>query len=480
MVGTSTLLHPLCDSLTQANGLLLLTGVLRALHLLIDPYGTRRILSRPVLTALHNMPLTLLLWAQVALALTALRRINMSLLPLALQHPSAVGGLAALHCTLLLVADLLSSTMSPALSVLLQTLSLCWGLPLCLGILIQSLSHLHPFLRTPTPQWGAPQRIDEHVRQVTAVCALLGVSCCGLQIYSLLWLYGLLGDWRQFGWGWWLGQFWARVLELAWGFSLLALGFWVFWRPQRSHTRCELGHWRLEGFKRVERASFWETVLKRLWGGPFRKSEKNWAELMPNNWAGQQHSGADINNSIISNFDSPSTIHSLGDGIFDHKVGPISSSSSGDSQAIVLWQQVGERECILSLIEFDMRPLSPINLRRSIDNAFHYGHLLGMGSLFSPPLPSTTYNMDTDISLGDNVTTLTSPTHVGCRGAVDAGLASPDHQTMEDPVHQIPSPFLNREHQGEGPNRANEPGISGISQEDDRSSITSGDDITDL
>ncbi|KAK7916642.1 hypothetical protein WMY93_012403 [Mugilogobius chulae] len=60
------------------------------------------------------------------------------------------------------------------------------------------------------------------------------------------------------------------------------------------------------------------------------------------------------------------------------------STSSCDSQAAVLWHKVGERDCVLSLIEFDMVPPSPINLRRSIDNA------LMSGSLFTAPPPSWT------------------------------------------------------------------------------------------
>eukprot|EP00063_Salmo_salar_P012570 XP_013987405.1 PREDICTED: proline-rich transmembrane protein 3-like [Salmo salar] len=418
MVGRSNILPPLCDVLTLANRLLLLTGALRAVLLLTDPYGTRRILSRPVLTALYNLPLLLLLWAQVALA--------MILLSPAMQRPRVVGSLAVLHCTLLLAADLLSPTLSHAFPLVLQSLSLCWGLTLCLSILTQSLSHLQPFSKTPVHQWGAPQRIEERARRVTAVCALLGVLCSGLQIYSLLWLYGLLGDWRRFGWGWWLGQFWARVLELFWGFSMLVLGSWVFWTPRRSRARSDNGQ------GRPERASFWKIL--RI--GPFRNFEKNWAELIPKNWAGQHHSEADSGS--IRVYDNPPTTHSLRDTMSPshHKGGEPTTSSSGDTH--LLWQRVGERECILSLIEFDMLPQSPINLSRSIDNAL----LLGVGSLFTAPPPSTWTHQagaDTDTSLADSeitppsLTSLTSPTsptsNVGCRWEVEAGSrpATSDH-----------------------------------------------------
>ncbi|CAL8338518.1 unnamed protein product [Merluccius merluccius] len=110
-----------------------------------------------------------------------------------------------------------------------------------MGILGQSFSRLQLSSSAPKPQWGTSQRTENHTRRVVVVCALLGVMCCCLQVYSLLWLYGVLGNWRRFSWCWWLSQFWARVLELALGFVLLALGSWLFWTPQKSRVRGD--HW---------------------------------------------------------------------------------------------------------------------------------------------------------------------------------------------------------------------------------------------
>ncbi len=121
-------LHPFCGAFTLANILLLLAGLLRFVQLIIDPYGSRNILPHPALTAWHNLPVPLLLWAQATLALLALREETSP------QQLSVTGWLAALHCTSLLLADLLSKTLSPALPLMLQTLTICWGLLLCLGI----------------------------------------------------------------------------------------------------------------------------------------------------------------------------------------------------------------------------------------------------------------------------------------------------------------------------------------------------------
>ncbi|XP_071349867.1 proline-rich transmembrane protein 3-like [Trachinotus anak] len=475
MAGACTLPHPLCDALTLANSLLIMGGTLRGVLLLLDPYGTRQILSRATLAALHNVPLQLLLWAQVALALVTLRGLKLLLLPLKLQRPWVVGGLAVSHCTALLVADLYSSILSPALPLLLQTLSLCWGLPFCMGILTKSLSHLHRFLASSVPQWFPSQVIEKRAKRVNAVCAFLGVLCCSLQMYSLLWLYGLLGNWRRFGWGWWLSQFWARIVELAWGFSLLVLGSWLFWVPPRGHSRGDHGQGRNEVSKGVEEKSLWGSVLATVRKGPLKKSEKAWEDLMPNNWAKYNLSRAGISNNVMCPYDDqPSTI------ITEYKPDPISNSSS-DSQAALLWQKVGEHECVLSLIEFDMRPPSPINLRRSIDNALHHGQLVA-GGLFTPPPPSWTHTMVTDTGDGDGGTTTFPPAYVGYGWMLDTESisASLDHFQAKEPI-QSPSATADYNgsigspitvYQGEELNSA----LSAVMHQHD----WSDDDVTDL
>ncbi|XP_074491733.1 proline-rich transmembrane protein 3 [Sebastes fasciatus] len=386
LVGACTLPQPLRDALILANALLILSGSLRGFLLLLDPYGTRQILSRATLAALHNVPLQLLLWAQVALTLVALRGSKLLLFPLKLQHqhPWVVGGLAVSHCTLLLAADLFSPTLSPALPLLLQTLSLCWGLPFCMGILIKSFSHLHPHLWSSLPQWAPSLRIEKRAKRVTAVCAFFGFLCFSLQMYSLLWLYGLLGNWRRFSWGWWLSQFWARILELAWGFSLLVLGSWIFWTKCGGHSRVDHhGQDTSEVPTAPNETRLWGRVLASIQEGPLKNSERTWEDLMPSNWAKYNLSRRGFSNNLMCQFDDqPSP---------DYTPDPVSTSSS-DSQAALLLHKVGERECVLSLIEFDMRPPSPINLRRSIDDALHHGQLVAEGLFTSPP-PSWTQTM---------------------------------------------------------------------------------------
>nr|XP_046253247.1 proline-rich transmembrane protein 3 [Scatophagus argus] len=413
-------------ALALANALLFLAGGLRAALFLIDPYGTRKFLPRPAVTALYNLPLHLLVWAQASLALLALRVAGVSVLPSTLERPPLLAVLAVLQCTLLLAADLLSPALSPVVPVTLQVLSLCWGLALCLGF----LCYVFPRIRCPpVPHPGVPEearrkawlgskRIVMILGRVLAVCAVLGALCCGLHVHATLWLYGVLGKWTRFNWGWWLVHFWARLLELAWGFFLLLLGSWVFWRPQGCRRREEGGpDGRAAGdlpspgqsVGSTQRHSCWSKIVQSLRGKPCRKSDSNGVGgggapgEVPNNWAGQERPGADISKSLIRNQNHEQATahprcvkdnnrgrnhrgHSAERGISDGSTGSLLrlQALGRPPQRSVSGSLDQERDTSLSLYEFDLRPPSPIDLTRSIDEALHREHLLGGGSLFHP------------------------------------------------------------------------------------------------
>ncbi|XP_067448698.1 proline-rich transmembrane protein 3 [Thunnus thynnus] len=416
-------------ALALANALLFVAGGLRAVLFVIDPYGTRKFLPRPAVTAIYNLPLHMLVWTQAAIALLALRVAGVSVLPSTLERPPLVAVLAVLQCTLLLAADLLSPALSPVVPVTLQVMSLCWGLGLCLGF----LCYIFPRIRCPLiPQPGVPEearrktwtgsrRMGVILGRVLAVCAVLGALCCGLHVHATLWLYGLLGDWTRFNWGWWLVHFWARLLELAWGFSLLLLGSWVFWRPQscRGREEGEAGDGRAAGdlpspgqsVGSSHRHTCWSKIVQSLRGKPCRKSDSNGVGgvggggpgEVPNNWAGQERPGADISKSLIRNQNheqataQPRCIkdsnrgrnhrgHSAERGISDGSTGSLLrlQTLGRPPQRSVSGSLDQDRDTSLSLYEFDLRPPSPIDLTRSIDEALHREHLLGVGSLFHP------------------------------------------------------------------------------------------------
>ncbi|XP_060930167.1 proline-rich transmembrane protein 3 [Limanda limanda] len=419
-----------------ANALLFLAGGLRAALFLIDPYGTRKLLPRPAVMVLYNLPLHLLVWTHAAVALLAIRVAGVSVLPPTMERPPLVAVLAVLQCTLLLAADLLSPALSPVVPVTLQVLSLCWGLALCLGF----LCYVFPRIRCPPlPEPGVPEqgtrkawtgsrRIGVVLGRVLAVCAVVGALCCGLHVYATLWLYGLLGDWTHFNWGWWLVHFWARLLELSWGFSLLLLSSWLFWRPQSYQGREEGGaDGRAAGdvpspgqsVGSTQRHTCWSKIVQSLKVKPCRKSDSNGVGgggvgggggggpggpgEMPNNWAGQERPGADISKSLIRNQNHEQVTavpryvkdnnrgrnhrgHSAERGVSDGSTGSLLrlQALGRPPQRSVSGSLDQDKDTSLSLCDFDLRPPSPINLTRSIDEALHRGHLLEGGSLFYP------------------------------------------------------------------------------------------------
>ncbi|XP_061635104.1 proline-rich transmembrane protein 3 [Phyllopteryx taeniolatus] len=411
-------------ALALANALLFLVGGLRASLFLIDPYGTQKILPHSAVAAIYNLPLHLLVWTQAALALLALRVAGVTVLPSTLERPPLVAVLAVLQCTLLLAADLLSPALSPVVPVTLQVLSLCWGLGLCLGFLFYLFPHIrcppipHPGIADEARRkgWTGSRRERVIFGKVLAVCAVVGALCCGLHIHATLWLYGLLGDWMSFNWGWWLVHFWDRLLELTWGLCLLFLASWVFWRPQccRGSDDGRAGDGRTAGDMpspgqsggSSHRHTCWSKIVQSLTGKPCRKSDSSGVggggqAEMPNNWAGQERSGVDITKSLIRNHNHDQTAAQPqcvkdSNRVCNHRgTSAERGISDGSAGSLLRLQALGltpqrsvsgsldpDRDTSLSMCEFDLRPPSPINLTRSIDEALHREHLLEGGSLF--------------------------------------------------------------------------------------------------
>ncbi|XP_058646966.1 uncharacterized protein LOC131549132 [Onychostoma macrolepis] len=282
----------------------------------------------------------------------------------------------------------------------------------------------------------------------------------------------------QFGWGWWLGQLSARLLELAWSFSLLLLGSQVFWKPQGSKQTAKRAGKR----KPVSR---WNRLLDRLPTGPWRRPDRNWAELLPNNWKDHKQSHANVNHSVIRNQATPATsimtVHDNAGGLSEG----VLYSSSYDHYASPLWTsgvEWQEHECFLSLIEFDLCPPSPVNLHHSIDKALHHAHMLGVGTLFTPSAPSWTQNEGSGGLLCDNVVSPSSPTNKAYRWALDNGLSPNSPQHLGNAVQQTqvsviePLDSLTPETVRKVWER--DMAIPRVTVDDDRTSIASEDDVT--
>lgn len=407
-------------ALALANIFLFVAGGIRATFFLTDPYGTRKFFPHPAVKALYNLPLHLLVWTQATMAVLSMRAGGVCLFPSTLERPPLIAVLAVLQCTLLLAADLLSPALSPVVPVTLQFLSLCWGEVVCLVF----VCYIFPQIRCPRlphaalpdesrrKAWTGSRRLVVVLSRVLAVCAVLGALCCGLHSHATLWLNGLLGDWTHFNWGWWLVHFWARLLELAWAFSLLLLASWLFWRPQSCRGRDEPGtDGRAAGdmssagqsTSSAQRHTCWTKIVQSLRGKPCRKSDSNGVGSaqgeVPNNWAGQDRSAADISKSLIRNQNQPSAApalvkdnnrraHSAERGVSDDSSGSVLRLQpfGRPPQRSLSGSQDIDRDTSVSLYEFDLRPPSPIDLTRSIDEALHREHLVMGGSLFHPSL----------------------------------------------------------------------------------------------
>ncbi|KAI2661237.1 Proline-rich transmembrane protein 3 [Labeo rohita] len=451
--------------LILTNSLLLVVGAVRAGHFLLDPYGTRLLLPPPVVIALYTLPLPLLILAQAALVILVLKETGVTWLPPALQRPPLLGVLAVFQCTLLLAADLLSPALSPAVPIVLQSLTLTAGLVLCLGYLFLALPR---FSHTHAARAGNKGMGEGKVRvlaRVLAVCAVLGALCCLLHIYTSLWLYGLLGDWRRFRWAWWLCQFWGRLLELAWAFCLLLMSSWVFWRPSGGAPRQEGAATESlpspsQSSNSTGRHTCWAKIVQSLKVRQQRKSESNGiggstsgavAGELPNNWTGQERSGADISKSLIRNRDPLKDSNHLRN---------LKSYAGGSAGSLLRLQALSQpprrslsssldmdKESAISLCDFDLRPPTPIDLSRSIDEALHREHLLRGESLFKPlrppsppPSPNLWMRRNSDpqitLSLSSDEHTLLTESSAGLDRSIPSAVPSRQVTAPPTPTHQ--------------------------------------------
>ncbi|RXN12614.1 proline-rich transmembrane 3-like protein [Labeo rohita] len=301
--------------------------------------------------------------------------------------------------------------------------------------------------------------------RVLAVCAVLGALCCLLHIYTSLWLYGLLGDWRRFRWAWWLCQFWGRLLELAWAFCLLLMSSWVFWRPSGGAPRQEGAATESlpspsQSSNSTGRHTCWAKIVQSLKVRQQRKSESNGiggstsgavAGELPNNWTGQERSGADISKSLIRNRDPLKDSNHLRN---------LKSYAGGSAGSLLRLQALSQpprrslsssldmdKESAISLCDFDLRPPTPIDLSRSIDEALHREHLLRGESLFKPlrppsppPSPNLWMRRNSDpqitLSLSSDEHTLLTESSAGLDRSIPSAVPSRQVTAPPTPTHQ--------------------------------------------
>ncbi|CAM9344853.1 unnamed protein product [Bubo scandiacus] len=375
LAGAAALRPPHLPHVLGAHGLLLAACLLRATFLLLDPYGARGRLPPRALLLLSTVPFPLLL-ATFALLLQQLQRLaQLRLLPAQLQGLPALGAVAALQSTVLGAADLLPPRLGPTAGLGLQALGCGAGALLLLG----GLWGCWRVLRAPREGGGGPE--PRRGARALLAAAVAGLPVCGLQLYSALWLRGVLGSPGRFSRPSWVAQLWLRVGELGTALALLVAAA----EPLccRCRRRSPAGH------------SCWAKALRYFCTG--HKAE---APEYPNNcydWAGggtgstgpERAPANDISKSLIRNPAEQLPLRALKDSNEAWAAAAGTAGMPGLSPKCP--NSVAARSCAAfergsspSLGELVFRPPSPIDLRRSIDAALCRRHLLHDG-LFGRP-----------------------------------------------------------------------------------------------
>ncbi|KAJ7406869.1 hypothetical protein WISP_130172 [Willisornis vidua] len=369
LAGTAILRPPHLPHSVGAHGLLLAACLLRATFLLLDPYGARGRLAGPALLLLHTSPFPLLL-TTFALLLQRLQRLaQLQLLPARLRALPALGAVAALQGAVLGAADLLPPRLGLGAALGLQALGCVAGALLLLGGLWGCWRVLRAPCEGPSAGPGA---------RALLAAAVLGLPVCGLQLYSAVWLRAALGVPGRFSRPGWAAQLWLRMGELGTALALLTAAA----EPVccRCHRQSPAGH------------SCWAKALRYFCAG--RKAE---APEYPNNcydWAGGSAGGSgtertpanDISKSLIRNPAEQLPLRALKD---SNEAWAAGAGIPGLSPKCP--NMLAARSCATfeqgsspSLGELAFRPPSPIDLRRSIDQALCRRHLLHDG-LFGRP-----------------------------------------------------------------------------------------------
>ncbi|KAM6386987.1 proline-rich transmembrane protein 3 [Pluvialis apricaria] len=371
LAGAAALRPPHLPHVLGAHGLLLAACLLRATFLLLDPYGARGRLPPRALLLLNTVPFPLLLGAFAILLQQLQRLAQLRLLPARLRGLPALGATVVLQSGVLGAADLLPPRLGPTAGLGLQVLGAGVGILLLLG----GLWGCRRVLRAPRqgPGGGGEPGLRWGAWALLAA-AVAGLPVCGLQVYSALWLRGVLGVPGRFSRPGWVAQLWLRVGELGMALALLAAAA----EPLccRCRRRSPASH------------SCWSKALRY-----FCASRKAEAPEYPNNcydWAGGGTGGtggleraptSDISKSLIRNPAEQLPLRALKD---SNEAWAAAAGTTGIPGLSPKCPNVlAARSCATfeqgsspSLGELAFRPPSPIDLRRSIDQALCRRHLL--------------------------------------------------------------------------------------------------------
>ncbi|XP_067908069.1 uncharacterized protein [Heterodontus francisci] len=394
LIGSPILYIPDLGYLMAANALLFTLALLRAVYLFFDPYGSKSNLSAVGSLVLYNITFPLLITTFGILTLLLLKMGKLQMLSLKFQNPAFLAVIAVIHFVVLLSGDLLYFLLNPAVNIVLHIFSVSWASFLIFAFFLtyrklKSRSEATiGQIRKPTIR--NEESLDLHNQEralkrllistrVMAICGVFGLLCCALQVYATLWIYGILGEKGQFYWSWWFLQFWYRSFEIAISF---AMGFVTSYAFCQQRGRPDL--------------ICWSKIVQY-----FHHYRKNEVPEYPNNcydWSsGTQDriTNNDICKNLIRNQPESMPLKTLNEA---NEPKPNRSYCNNDGSVISLDHRpkipvlgpkshnlmMGrsftsiciEKESVLSLNVFDLRPPSPINLSRSIDEALFKEHIV--------------------------------------------------------------------------------------------------------
>ncbi|XP_075687809.1 proline-rich transmembrane protein 3 isoform X2 [Rhinoderma darwinii] len=393
LIGSPILRVSYLPYIILANALLFVIGVLRGVFFLLDPYGTKMKITQPIALVLYNVTFPLMLTAFATLVLLVLKIARLQVLPPKFQSLALLAVIAVIHFIVLLSADLLTHLLNPSVNMVLQILSISWGIFLMVGNFVAYYQLRKSSKEIVNETRVSPVGEDIVVVQtqersikcmftssrVLLVGSIFGLLCCALQIYAILWLYGLLGRKNEFFWSWWFLQFWFRIFELALCFSMIFVASHSFCLQCSSndHTCWSKIISYFCTYKKSEVPEYpnncydWtNNIQDRMVNNNISKSLiRNQAENVPlrilkeNN---ETKSSATIGNNSQS---SSPLFKPKPESIFGTKSQNVTMGRSYTSICF-------EKESMLSLTDLEFRPPSPINLSRSIDEALFREHLV--------------------------------------------------------------------------------------------------------
>ncbi|KAG9483496.1 hypothetical protein GDO78_009423 [Eleutherodactylus coqui] len=392
LIGSPILRVSYLPYIILANALLFVLGILRGVFFLFDPYGTKMKITQSVALVLYNVTFPLMLTAFATLVLLVLKIAHLQVLPPKFQSLALLSVIAVIHFIVLLSADLLTHLLNPSVNMVLQILSISWGIFLMVGNFVayyqlrksSSKDIVNETRVSPTGEdivvvqtQGRSIKCMFTSSRVLLVGSIFGLLCCALQVYAILWLYGLLGRKNEFSWSWWFLQFWFRIFELALCFCMIFVASHSFCLQCSSndHTCWSKIISYFCTYKKSDAPEYpnncydWtNNVQDRIVNNNISKSIiRNQAENVPLRILKENN---ETKSSVTVNSQSSSPLFKpKPESIF----GPKSQNvTMGRSYTSICF----EKESMLSLTDLEFRPPSPINLSRSIDEALFREHLV--------------------------------------------------------------------------------------------------------